>query len=150
MPAPITLQHLTLQPIPIESIPPTDSAEHAALVAALLVEADLVLSSPLWSTPKPWSDGLVTTSSLPHHATIHLARPGQSDTEPGQKAGSGFWRGGKKHERKVDEGIAWHMRRSVVKGIGFERVWAALAERHCEQEASRVGSCHRWRGADRA
>ncbi|KAL8278840.1 hypothetical protein RQP46_008711 [Phenoliferia psychrophenolica] len=151
---PITLRHLTLHPLPIEAIPAPDSAEHASLTTALLSEAELLLSSTEWTAPKTWSDGLVTTSSLPLDATIHIPAGAESpavaaEGTSGKKAsggGGGFWGGGKKGEKKVDDGIAWHMRvsrlseqwQSVHQGLGFEQFWAALAERHCEQEVEYI------------
>lgn len=168
--ASITLSYLTLFPLPLSSIPTqTDDPEgYAAFTTAIRAEAALILSSPLWSSPKQWSDGLVETRSLPLGTTIHVpgVLHGAAPVEAGvsaesKKGGGGFWGGGgdkKKKEEEVDRGIAWHMRTSKL-GEEFATVtsslatydvfWETLGERHTEQEVSwgNMGVGY-WRGAD--
>ena len=89
----------------------------------------------------------MTTSSLPLDATAPRSAGDDAEIEPAVGKKGGFWGGGKKADKRVDEGIAWHMRTSrltddwsgVHKGLGFEQFWEALAERHCEQEVRVVG-----------
>ena len=139
--ASITLHHLTLDPIPLSSIPAVDSAEYASLTTQLLSEASALFSSELWTASRVWSDGLVTTSSLPLGTTLHL--PTDAEQLPAVDAPKGFWGSSAKPAKKVDDGLAWHRRTSTLQsgqnGVGFVQFWDALTEGRCEKEVRNLG-----------
>lgn len=148
--SPIHLQHLTLHPIPIESLPAADSAEHAARTLEIVAEAKLLIASPLWLPPKTYYDGLITTSSLaPEATTTGPVAEGAEPPDPdsGKSRRLSVWGGGKKAVREITEGISWHLRSvrltdewaHVYPGIHYEQFWSALAERHFEQEVRADG-----------
>ncbi|KAK4705189.1 hypothetical protein P7C70_g1018, partial [Phenoliferia sp. Uapishka_3] len=129
--SPIKLNHLTLFPIPLETVPATDSAEHATLCAAVLAEANLIFQANQWSSPKSHAQGLVQTSSLPLDATFH------DHVEPDLL----------KKKKPLDDSIGWHLRTStfpaddeVEGGVEYKHFWEGLGERHAEQEAEYMKS----------
>ncbi|GAA6061053.1 hypothetical protein JCM10212_000096 [Sporobolomyces blumeae] len=128
--ASLSLSHLHLDPTPLGSVPTSDDPSRPQFERELVDEALSLLDSELWTEKKQHHKGIVETTSLPVDKVRYKTETGGTETKSptGQPDG---------------EGIAWHKRTSdlsVSEYGGYDEWFAAMGDRHTEQEQEYVDS----------
>ncbi|KAK4053558.1 hypothetical protein OIV83_001726 [Microbotryomycetes sp. JL201] len=161
MPESVTLEYLTLHPLPPRLLPKLDTdqdrarAQHKSGPAQLVSEAHAILDHPGWSHEKSWHDGLVKTYHLDHtlvrsrsvaaSPSISANNAEQAPATPSAKRRGWFGSAPDhrpSHNDAADEGIGWWLRRSKLSDeqAPFDVMYSLLGLDHTIQEQHYVSN----------